>query len=266
MKLRNVFGLALVACLALTTGAQAQLFGRRQVYAQPQHQQQAQPQHQQSVVVSERVVSETVVQPGQVAAGQVVPGQVVPGQVVPGQPVETRLPTGGKPLSPCPPGGPCGSLPGTAHCRPPTITHVSNPLCECKEDCKPISIAIAGTIPTYDTMTPYYKSCVDTADKVCVPVIISSTEEYFKFETKTIDLICCKIDVCVPTERCLRTSKKCEVRERADTKLQVCRRYNGTIDVYAIDVPGMYTKYVLNMAITDQEFKTLYPNAKAPNP
>ncbi len=247
MKLRNVFGLALAACLALTTMAQAQ---RRVVYTQPAP---SQPQYtqpvygpaSQGVVVSERVISETVIS---------------------SQPAEAGGAPRAKPLSPCPPGSPCGSLPGMPHCKPPTITHVSSPLCECKEECKPITIAIVGTIPTYDTMTPFYKHCVDSTDKVCVPVIVSSTEEYFKFETKTIDLICCKIDVCVPTERCLRTSKKCEVRERADTKIQACRRYNGTIDVYAIDVPGMYAKYVLNMAITDQEFKTLYPNAKAPNP
>lgn len=178
----------------------------------------------------------------------------VPGVPTPGV---AQPPT--DPCCPCPPGsGPCKD-----DCtNPPRITYKPYN-CPPSQVCTPIDVTVTPG-PTPDCMEiPFYGKPVTSKQKVNVPVRVIECEEVIRFKDYTIDLKCCEITVCVPCERCVVKRERCVEQEREVT-VEAYRRRDQTIDVYAIGVAGLPTKYVLKLKMMEQDFKAAYPSAAVP--
>jgi hypothetical protein len=231
--------LAMAVSLTLTASAEAQIFRNRTMYGGP------------GVVSPAPSAPQYYVGPGgtlyAMPSGN--PG------IVYGGPLQST-----DACCPCPPG------PGRCHddcTNPPRIIYKPYN-CPPTEDCKPIEVTITPGPKPDCVEIPFYCKCIDFKFTEKVPVRVIECEEIIRFKDYTIDLKCCEITVCVPCERCIVKREKCELRP-LEVKIHACRRTKDkTIDVYALDVPGMPTNYVLHLRMSEDEFKKAYPGIAPP--
>lgn len=100
-------------------------------------------------------------------------------------------------------------------------------------------------------------------DVVNVPVLVETCTEVIKFETVAINLQCCTVSVCVPCKKITEKTQACtSLPKKID--LESFRRKDGMIDVYALNVPGMPTKYVQRQKMSEDEYKVVFRGAPVP--
>lgn len=177
----------------------------------------------------------------------------------PGTIIQGNIISSADPCCPCPP--------GSSGCKddcinPPRIIHKPYN-CPPSEVCKPIPVVITPGPGPDCVEIPFYGKPVAFKHKAKVPVVLIECEEVIRFMDYTIDLKCCEIKLCVPCERCIVKREKC-VEQEKEVSIEAFRRRDGTIDVYALNVPGLPTKFVLRLKMSESDFKAAYPGHPVP--
>lgn len=188
------------------------------------------------------------------------PGGVLYAAPVPPAYVAPGVVQSADPCCPCPPGG-SGRCKDDCTNQPRITYHPEN--CPPTQVCKPIGVTITPSPEPECVNIPFYGKPISSKQKVKVPVHYMECEEVIRFEDYTINLKCCSITVCVPCEVCQVKREKCVEQER-EVAIEAYRRRDQTIDVYALNVPGLPTKYVLRLKMSEPDFKTAYPGLNPP--
>lgn len=153
---------------------------------------------------------------------------------------------------------PCNG--GTGPCKPDCAKGKNEPKVESKcppgtENCKDIPIVVEGKLDESIIDEKFYEECKPYKAKVPVPKIEIKKTEKCEFKKYTYKVDCCEVTVCVPCRTCTSESKKCVIKEKSDVdhELRVCKRRDGTYDVYVIGVPGMPKEWLLYMEANKDE-------------
>lgn len=151
------------------------------------------------------------------------------------------------------PSGSCWDLGG--NCITPVIIPGT---CCIETNCKDIPVVFCPQPDINCVKKPAYQECKSEKRKVKVPETKEICEEFLKFKNIDVPFPCCKVQVCVPCAICVKKSKVCEPVIKEIT-VEICKRWDNSFDVYAINVPGMPTKYVLELAVKQGDLDTKFP-------
>lgn len=156
--------------------------------------------------------------------------------------------------TPTPPCGPCNDV-----CKEYTIKPGT---CSSSTSCTPIPVVYTTPVEPSCEKIPYYINCKKERREALVPKIVETCREFYRFKTIKIN-ICCEIEVCVPCEKCCEKKKECKaVKECIDVDVCELQGHPGHYDVYALNVPGMPTKFVLARDISLNEVNQRFPRCK----
>jgi hypothetical protein len=159
---------------------------------------------------------------------------------------------------PCPPGS--GGCPGPCT-RPQIFYHPERCLPELK--CEDIPYEVTPALPGNCIEIPFYGKPVTFKATTKVPVIVVECEEIIEFKDITIRFKCCDVKVCIPCRKCWKKTERC-VETDVEVNLEALRRRDQTIDVYALNVPGLPKRFVLRPQMTEAQYKGEFPNKPIP--
>jgi hypothetical protein len=130
---------------------------------------------------------------------------------------------------------------------------------DCKPEvkCEPIPYTITPPSKVDCENFPFYGKPVSFKFEVEIPKIVETCRETWRFETINIILPCCTVYACVPCEKVFTKTKECKKVKRL-SELEASRREDGTIDVYVLNVPGMPSKYVERLRLSQPEYIGLF--------
>ena len=139
--------------------------------------------------------------------------------------------------------------------------------CKGTENCgPPLTVEKKGHLD--EVRTPpikfYKEPCSLFRAKTDIPVIMTHAQERLIFGRKRFGEECCQYEVCVVIQCCYIDTKKC-VNQPKDVDMRACRRtVDNLIDVYVLGEPGFPEQWVLDLGITEDEFKAKYPGKTVP--
>ncbi len=168
--------------------------------------------------------------------------------------------------SACPCGPAIGGVCGGICVAPPKIYPISG-VCPPSTTFEEIAYIITPPTPVTCVTIPFYGDGVPFASTVPVPVTTEVCQETWLFETLKLDILCCRVVVCVPCKKVFTKKSECKEVPKANTKLVAYMRHDNSIDVYVEDkIPGMPTKYVQQLGLSEETFKTTFPGTAVPKP
>jgi hypothetical protein len=181
------------------------------------------------------------------------------------QPDSFAVPPGGSPIP-----DQCEGCTGTPDTPPHNCTPVvapkphPDPSCMTKE-CKPIKIVMnGGDLPRINGNN--YPACVEkrpATGTVKVPTEICDTHQTIEIGHRTFESKCCKFTVCVPVQECCVEKVRCGLHPR-HSRLELCIKPDGRIDVYVLDVPGMPRGWVSLHNATKEQVMREIPDLSPP--